>query len=615
MTALRRFLNPGSVAVIGASPDASKIRGRLIKVLRQNGYGGEVYPVNPSYAELDGRRCFPDPAAVGAPIDLALVAVPAAAVLPALEGCAAAGVGHAVVISSGFAEDSGAPPELQDDIAALARRSGMRVCGPNSEGFHNEVDRVTVTFSPAVESELEPFPALPGPRVGVVGQSGGMGFALFNRGRALGLPFSHVITTGNEADLTLADFFAHLAEDEATGGILLFLEAVRDPAGFRRAADAAAAAGKPVVAIKVGSSGAGRAAAASHTASLTGWDEAYRALFRRTGIVPATDLDEALAAMAGLLTNRRARGGRVGVITVSGGAGALAADTLSAAGLELPELTAASQEAIRSFIPSYGATRNPVDITAQGAGGGGTLRAAELLLEDDAIDQIAVVISLANTTKVPIEGEVLAGLLARRGKPILLASYTLPSPLAHRVLAEAGAVVFRSLTHLATAAAALATPPGAQLPPPRPLALEGEGLQTEHRTKVALAALGVAIAPSVLVRAEGELAAAAELLDFPLALKIQSPDIPHKTEAGGVRLGVADVAALRVAWAEMLATVRRPPPRCADRWRAAGAHGAAGDRDGGRRGARPGSRAGADRRLRRHRGGGDPRHRPPPGAG
>jgi len=570
---LDSLLSPASVAIVGASPDPHRIRGQLLGLLQNNGFPGRIVPVNPSYTEVGGLPCVPTIAAAGgAPIDVALIAIPAAGVLAVLEECAAAGVRHAVVISSGFAEDDAAPPDLQDQVAALARRTGMRILGPNGEGFHNEVARVSATFSPAVDRAADTNPTAIRARIGIVAQSGGMGFALYNRGRALGLSFSCVVSTGNEADLTVAEILAHMAQDEDTAGILLFLESIRDPDRFAAAARAAAAAGKFIVAIKVGRSGVGKIAAASHTASMAGWDAGYDAMFARHGIVVASELEEALTLAAALAANPPAAGGRVAVVTISGGAGAWSADLLEAAGLSLPELGAATQAAIRAYIPSYGTARNPIDLTAGGAQGGGTLRTVELLLDDPAIDIVAVVTTLANPARVTLDGPALAALLARRRKPVLFYSYTLPSPLGRKVLAEAGAVICPSMALLARAAAALrdqARRTPYRAPPPFPLpddaqqALAWPGASTEHAAKAFLAACGVAIAPSRLVSARSGLDEAGAALGFPLAAKIQSEAIPHKTEAGGVRLGIEDADALAAAYDAILQAAARHAPGAA----------------------------------------------------
>jgi acetate---CoA ligase (ADP-forming) len=572
-TNLTSLLSPRSVALIGASPDRAKIRGALLHILRKNGFAGRIVPINPTYPEIDGLTCYPSIAAVGENIDVALVAIPAAAVPRALEDCAAAGVRNAVVISSGFAEDGTAPADLQDRIGALARRTGMRILGPNAEGFHNEMARVSATFSPAVDRDTDDNPTALEARIGIVAQSGGMGFALYNRGRAMGLSFSAIVSTGNEADLTVADILAHMATDPETKGVLLFLETVRDPGAFTTAAEAATAAGKFIVAIKIGRSSTGKLAAASHTASMAGWDIGYDAMFRRYGILVATELDEALTIAAALASNPPARGGRLAVVTLSGGSGAWAADLLEAAGLELPELDATTQKAIRAFIPSYGSARNPVDLTAGGAQGAGMLRAVELLTRDPGIDQVAVVTTLANRERVAIDVPALAELLAKRRKPVLFYSYTQPSPLGRKALADAGAVICPSMAALAAAASKLMArgrfKPAATVATgvsAKPLGADMSactGPLAEHQAKAMLATWGVSVPLSCLVRHASGLADAAASLGFPLAAKIQSPGIPHKTEVRGVKLGIADLPELETAFATLTANAARLAPSVA----------------------------------------------------
>ncbi len=568
---LARFLAPRSIAIIGASPERTKIRGLLLHLLRQNGYGGRLYPVNPSYREIDGVACFPSVAAIGEPIDLALIAIPAPAVLASLEDCAAAAVAHAIVISSGFAEQGGEQATLQAEIAALARRTGLRISGPNAEGFHNEVEGVAATFSPAVERKPgEAAFTATTRRIGIVAQSGGMGFALYNRGRALGLAFSYVITTGNEADLTLSDFFAHLVSDDDTAAIMLFLEGVRDPEKFKAAAQLAAERGKPVVVAKMGRTAAGERAAASHTASMAGWHAAYEALFRKYGIIAATDPDAAVAIAAALTTCPPAKGERVAVVTTSGGAGAWAADALASAGLTLPELGPALQREIREFIPAYGSARNPVDITAQAVHTGGLIRTIELLSRSSEVDIVVVVCSLASETRMTIDLAALRAIVAAQAKPLLFYSYTLPSPMARRALATAGMPIADALAPLVAGVRAL-TARGAYRRPSVAsaaggdnaaiaAALGGASVLSEHEAREILRLAGLCLPPHRLVREAAELEAAAAALGFPLALKIQSRNIPHKTEIGGVRLGIGGLAALRDAYEAVVASARRQRP-------------------------------------------------------
>ena len=565
---LTRFLAPDSIALIGASPDKSKIRGALLHILRSGGYAGTIHPVNPSYREIDGLACYPDVAAIGSRIDLAIIAVPAPAVPQAVEDCAAAGVAHALIISSGFSEEGGERCALQEQIRATAQRSGMRIAGPNAEGFHNEIAHIAATFSPVVERRADAVTAAGGRRIGIVAQSGGMGFALYDRGRELGLPFSLVISTGNEVDLGIADFFRHLVEDDETGIVLLFLESIRDPQAFMAAAEAAAHRGKPVIAVKVGASAAGERAAASHTASLAGWDAAYRAVFKRYGILTAADPDEAVGMAAALSTCERAAGRRAAIVTVSGGAGAWCADMLVGARLDVPELSPALQKAIAAEIPSYGSTRNPVDVTAQAVHNGALARVIEMLGRSDEIDLIAVVLSLSNPTRLALGTEALIALRQSSAKPLLFYSYTMPSELAKRAMAAAGAIVQPGLYELGRAARALALPPArppAALPelPPLPALPDRTGTLAEHDAKRLLAKAGFAVPPEILVQDEAGLKAAATELGFPLALKIQSPDLPHKTEIGGVTLDLADLdaaCAARTAMLERAAQIE-PAPR------------------------------------------------------
>lgn len=572
VASLDRFFAPAAIAIIGASPEKTRIRGLLLHLLRKNGYPGRLYPVNPSYREIDGLPCFPTLAAIGAPIDLALIAIPAEAVLPALEECAAAKVGYAVIISSGFAEQGGAQTQLQDQIAALAGRTGLRISGPNAEGFHNEVARVAATFSPAVDLKPGEEPlAASAERIGIVAQSGGMGFALYNRGRAAGLAFSYVVSTGNEADLTASDFFDHMARDPATAAIMLFIEGVRDPKRFVAAAEAAAERGKPVIVAKIGRSQAGERAAQSHTASMAGWNAAYDAVFRKYGITAAADPDEAVAIAAAFVTCPLPRGDRVAVVTTSGGAGAWTADALAAADLMLPELSPSLQEQIRGFIPAYGSARNPVDVTAQAVHTGGLIRAIELLNRAEEVDAIVVVLSLASETRITIDSAALKRIVAARAKPVLFYSYTLPSPLGRKVLAEAGLTLHTGLAPLATALRALVRrgrhvpPRAAQRSAPSPEIVaalrQANSAFSEHEAKQILSRAGIALPPQRLVTRPEELDAAAAALGFPLALKIQSPDIPHKTEADGVRLGIGDGAALRAAHDSLIAAARRHRPK------------------------------------------------------
>src|SRR5258706_8819255 len=444
---LDTFFAPDSIALIGASRDQEKIPGRLLSMLRKNEFPGKIYPINPNYGDIDGLKCFCSMADGGQPFDLAIVLIPARAVLGALEQCAAVGVRNAVIISSGFAEEGGDSAAMQDAIVALAEKTGMRISGPNAEGSNRQVKRSAATFSPTVDVKPDaPQLVATKRRIGIVAQSGGIGFAIYHRAKALGIALSYVISAGNESDLGAGEFFEYMVQDSSTDVILLFIEGIRDVDRFLVAAKRAAELGKPVIVTKVGRSGAGERAAASHTASMAGWSAAYDAVFAKDGFIVSNHLDEAVALATVLTTNPLPKGDRVAVLTVSGGAGIWGADTVAMQGLQVPELSAPIQQEISKLLPSYGATRNPIDVTAQGVHSGGLQKSIDLLDVSDEVDAILVVLSLSSETRMPFKQAELQPVLDAQNKPGVFYSYTLPSDFARTELAASAAVVLSGLT-------------------------------------------------------------------------------------------------------------------------------------------------------------------------
>src|SRR6195256_2501446 len=462
---------PDSIALIGASRDLEKIPGRLLSLLRKNEFPGKIYPVNPNYGDIDGLKCYPSIADVGQPIDLAIVSIPARAVLGALEQCAAVGVKNAVIISSGFAEEGGDSAVMQNAIAELAKNTGMRISGPNTEGFYSQVQRVAATFSPTVEVRSDaPRLVATKRRIGIVAQSGGIGFAIYHRAKALGIALSYVVSAGNESDLGAGEFLDYLVQDSSTDVILLFIEGIRDVAKFLAAARRAAETGKPVIVTKVGRSGAGERAAASHTASMAGWSAAYDAVFARYGFIVSNDLDEAVTIAAVLTTNPLPKGDRVAVLTVSGGAGIWGADAVSMQGLKVPELSDAVQAQIKRWMPSYGAAGNPIDVTAQGVRSGGLQKTIDLLDASDEVDAILAVLSLSSEVRMWFKEAELKPVISAQRKPIVFYSYTLPSAFARTELAKSGVVVLSGLTHVAVAMRRLVEYADFKLAPPADVA-------------------------------------------------------------------------------------------------------------------------------------------------
>ncbi|MET3325545.1 acyl-CoA synthetase (NDP forming) [Bradyrhizobium japonicum] len=567
---LDSFFSPASIALIGASRDHEKIPGRLLAMLRKNEYPGKIYPVNPNYAEIDGLACYKSIAEIGAPIDLAVVIIPARAVLPALEQCAVAGVKNAVIISSGFAEEGGDSAAMQDAIAALAKRTGMRISGPNAEGFFSQMQRVAATFSPAVDVKPGVVPLIATQRrIGIVAQSGGIGFAYYHRARALGVAVSYVVSAGNESDLGAGEFLDYLVQDSSTDVILLFIEGIRDVDKFLAAARRAAEVKKPVIVTKVGRSGAGQRAAASHTASMAGWSAAYDAVFAKYGFIVSNDLDEALTIAAVLASNPLPKGDRVAVVTVSGGAGIWGADAVALRGLQVPELSEPVQAEIKTLMPSYGTARNPIDVTAQGVTSGGLQKSVDLLTASDEVDAILVVLSLSSEMRKPFREEELTPVLAAQHKPVLFYSYTVPSDFARRELAKSGVVVLSGLSHAGVAMRQLVDYARFELPKPADEArLPSRDLSahltspvlSEADSKALLRAAGIALPDEVLVKDKAGLDEAVARVGFPLVMKIQSPDIAHKSEIGGVRVNIAAKGEVFLAFEALLGNARKHRP-------------------------------------------------------
>ncbi|MCC8934967.1 CoA-binding protein [Bradyrhizobium sp. Arg68] len=455
--AIEAFLKPKSIALIGAAPaEQRSIRGALMRVLRRGGFDGRIVPVNPSYAEINGIPCYPSIGAVGFAVDLAVIAIPAAFVCDAAAECAAAGVRAAIIISSGFAEESAEKARLQLRLYEIARRTGMRICGPNCEGFYNLLDGVAATFSAAAEpAEAENQGIVGAGRVAVVAQSGGLGFAMLNRGRALGLDFTHIVTTGNECDLTAVDFIGHFVADAASKVVIAYLEEIRDLAGFRLAAERARASGKMIIVIKIGQSEPGRRAALAHTGSITGAAADLDAMFADLGVLVAVEADEAVGAALACVTNPMSGGRRVGIVTTAGGAGTVLCESLAGAGFAIPALSEPLQSSLRPTFPAYGSAANPVDVTAQGIFTGGAMRALEVLLDGDEVDLVVFAATLSDERSISIDIDALRELAARSAKPVLIYSYTLPSGFARQALWRAGLPVFAHIRDLVAAAHAL----------------------------------------------------------------------------------------------------------------------------------------------------------------
>ena len=581
MPDLDALFRPRAIALVGASPDRTIIRGRIVEAVTLHGFDGPLHAVSRSHREIAGIPCHPSVEALPGPVDLAIVTIPAEHVAATLRSCGKKGVKAAIVISSGFGEERGeAGAARQRAISDIAREFDMAVLGPNAEGFLNSRMPLAATFSPAVvhvENGLRPEGSR-GRGIAVVSQSGGVGFSFFHRGRPKALDFSYVVSTGNEATLNAMDVAAWLVEDTETAVVLAFLEGVRAPEKLIRVAGRAAELGKPLVFAKIGRSEAAAAAAASHTASLAGTARSYDAVFRRHGILPGEDQEHMVdvGAAFAFFSDRLPKGTRVGILTPSGGAGAWLADVCEHHGLSVPVLDARTRAAIDRMLPAYGASRNPVDVTAQVIFTVGYAPPLELLASAPGIDAVLVAGSLSHTRYIARDFENLVRIGESVDKPVIFCGYTRADPHAVELLARAG---FPCTTSMANAAKALramneyrefldryggvaprTVEPDESLVQALSDAAAG-AVMCEHDAKTLLAAHGIdGIPPGDLALDAGGAARIAGEIGGSVAMKVQADDLPHKSDSNAIALGVEGEAAVREAYGRIVENAREHAP-------------------------------------------------------
>jgi acetate---CoA ligase (ADP-forming) len=579
---ISKLLWPKTVAVVGASSDTKGLRGRILEVILSHPYTGKVYPVSRSAAEVQGLKAYPSVADLPEPPDLAMLIVPAQYIPAELERCGRAGVKAAVILSSGFAEEPGeSGHRMQVEIAATARRYDMAVAGPNTEGFANIEAALCPTFSPAMDKNagaIRPARALGKGQVSVISQSGGLGFAFFDRARARNLAFRHIVTTGNEAALDVADFLDYMLDEDGTDVFLLLLEDVKSPETFKRAAQKALKAGKPLIVGKIGQSEPGSRAVASHTAALAGSAAAYRAIFEHYGLIEGRDFDEMIDIAAGFLAcgDKLPSGKRIGICTSSGGAGVWMADACAAAGLDVPVLDETTRKAIDVHLPSYGTSQNPVDSTAQGVHKLGYAEFARLVGQSPLIDGVIVVVTARRSAFLETDLPKLQALGCDSKKPVFMWTYTLPSERSVEILNEAGYPLFTGAPGCARTMRILADyralreqrskQPVNPFAHPRRDKIRAElaaapSVLCEWHARPFLACYGIGVErpPGALVSSAEEAETAAINLGCAVALKVQSADIPHKTEAGAVALNITNDGA-RAAYERVLAAAQQHAP-------------------------------------------------------
>jgi acyl-CoA synthetase (NDP forming) len=567
---LQNLFKPRSIAIIGASSDLNKVSGRPLDYMLRYGYPGKIYPINPKYKEIAGVTCYPNLEEVPEDIDVLLVIVPAHLILPYLEAGVKKGVKSAVIISGGFAEVGEAGKQLQDRLTAFGRENGMLIYGPNTTGFLSLVNRTIATFSQSLEVIDEMIPG----KTGLITQSGAFGAAIFVRAVRVGLGLSHWASTGNEADLEFCDFLDYMVGDPDTKVIAGFLAGVEDGQKLIEGLDKAAEKGKPVVFLKVGGTEEGKRAAFSHTGAIIGSARAYDAVFRQKGVTVARDIAQLIDYSMALASTPLPKGKRVGIMTESGGAGVLLTERCSEMGMEVPEIIGPTRDRLKEVVPSLGSIKNPVDLTGQSLTRPALVKGAiEVMLDSEDFDILVPLLMMSKATaEEKVQDLLKLHQAQRKDKSVVVCWPEGPKEWVQHLI-DKGIHVSVTPTRCAHTLNALIEYADSQreyeipkkldaafipdLPADRKeTALEvireartkGETCLNEYDGKKLLRAYNIPTAKEDLARSEKEALDIARRIGYPLVVKLISPDIPHKTEAGVVVLNIESEDDLKRAY-------------------------------------------------------------------
>lgn len=563
------FFAPRGVVVIGVSHTATKLGYGAARNLVVSGYPGAIHFVNPRGGELFGRPIHPDVRQVPDPVDLALILIPAPAVAEALAACGERGIRAAIIGSGGFREVGPEGESLERACLDVARRYGIRMLGPNCIGLLDTHFPIDTTFLP-----------LPGPIPGDIAflsHSGAICEAVIDWARGQGFGLSRLVSLGNQLDLTEGDVLAAMEDDPHTRVVAMYLEGVGEGRKFVEEARRVSAR-KPVVALKVGRSEGGRRAVASHTGALAGRDAAFDAAFRKAGVLRALNSEDMFNWARALAWCPLPRGPRMAVLTNAGGPGAIGVDALELNDLELAELSAETQSSLRSLLPSAASVLNPVDMLAS-AGPTEYAQCLSALLHDDGVDGVMVVLPPPPmSTAAEVVGAIIP-IIKGAAKPIvvalmgedliihaarLLRQARIPDYRFPERAATALQVLWKRAEKLASTPEAPETPTGVNVAMARKVlssAVAGnEGFLEGRAASGLVSAYGLQLPSETIAGDENEAATAAGQAGFPVALKIASPDIPHKSDVGGVRLNLATKEEVARAYREIVASARKAAP-------------------------------------------------------
>lgn len=575
---LHHLFNPRSIAIVGASANPLKPGGQPLTALLAAGYPGRIYPVNPRYQEMHGLKCYPNLQAIQEPVDLAIIAVPAKDVLAVMQECVDTGVKTAIVFTSGFAEIGAEGKKLQEELLAIARQGNLRFAGPNCLGIVNAPARVMANFAVSHYPEK----VVKENAYAFISQSGGFGTITYAEAQNQGLGAQILVSTGNEADLTFTDFLQYIIRHTDVKAIGAYLEGVRNGKEFCRVADEALVKGIPLILLKVGKHQAAARAAQSHTGSMVGNDDIYQGFFDQKGIIRIKGIEEIFPLIHLFSDRKLPAGNRVGILSTSGGGSVYLADLCVEAGLEVAPLSPATREALEKILPDFVTVNNPVDLTSQAMVEEGLLKQAlDAVLRDPNVDLLLLYFNVAGEGTRHVIEQLQEAYRASQ-KPMLCIGWSHDErdhALTLELMKQAGLPNAQQVEHGVKALAALAQwaerHRQRQRELPESLALRsgkaGAGREflsgigrrqlSEKEAKELFRLYDIPVPQEAVARTKEEAAQLAEQIGFPVALKVLSPDILHKTEVGGVRLNLKTREEVLAAYEEIRNNVQTKMPQ------------------------------------------------------
>lgn len=563
---LEPLLNPKSIAVIGASPDAGGVGGMVLNFLLKFGYQGNIYPINPKYQRIRDLKCYPSIRDIPKGVDAVLMGIAAKYILASLQECADQGIKTAIIPTSGFAEMGSDGKKLQEELKEIIRQNGLRVCGPNCNGIVNFYTNATMCFSRFLEAEK-----INQGNIGFVTQSGALGGSFINRAHDRNMGFTYYIAPGNEADADVVDFMSYLVNDNNTKVIAAYVEQIRDAQKFMEVTRRAAENEKPIVILKVGATATGAKAAASHTGALAGSDRVYDVAFKQNGVIRAEDLDDLLGIAKLLSSGRRPRGNKVGVISSSGGGSIMLADLCEKHGFDMPDISESTKQELKQMLPEFATPGNPMDLTWGAFRGNTEQNMFKTFAQDENLDIIIFMQTMIAGERARLRAVSMVDATNAVDKPCMTwwAAGNLADP-GFRVLDESSNVLFKSPGECIRALKGVLRYARFQQLDRNPQ-IEKEEFSlfsidknkameilavkeqlTEHRAKQLLSIYGIPVTREEVVNSANQATAVAEKLGYPLAMKISSPQISHKSEAGGIQLNLTGMTAVKKAYGEII---------------------------------------------------------------